>query len=275
MKYLKLFENFDQTKIDKICKKYGIENYTINPDGSIDVDGDVDLTEWNLTKLPLKFNKVSGSFLCYDNYLTSLDGCPKEVVGNFNCARNNLTNLIGGPKEVGGYFDCSDNKLTSLDGCPKEVICGFHCADNKLTTLEGCPEKIGDSFNCQQNGLTNLDGCPREIGGFFGCSDNYLTSLVGSPKYATSVYCNNNELTTLEGCPNTDGFIDCNENPICAITSLFRSTGAYLEYQETYNFVRKDCKIVRHLLEEALKDYNEYYKDNKRIHKEIKGYTYI
>ena len=40
MKYLKLFENFDQTKIDKICKKYGIENYTINPDGSIDVDGD-------------------------------------------------------------------------------------------------------------------------------------------------------------------------------------------------------------------------------------------
>ena len=27
--------------IDEICKKYGIENYTINDDGSIDVDGDV------------------------------------------------------------------------------------------------------------------------------------------------------------------------------------------------------------------------------------------
>jgi hypothetical protein len=253
MKYLKLFENFDQTKIDKICKKYGIENYTINPDGSIDVDGDVDLTEWNLTKLPLKFNKVSGSFLCYDNYLTSLDGCPKEVVGNFYCSKNNLTSLDGCPSYIGGGFDLYGNNIKSLVGCPRE---------------------IGGFFNCQQNGLTNLEGCPREIGGFFGCSDNYLTSLVGSPKYATSVYCNNNELTTLEGCPNT-GYIDCDGNPICSITSLFRSTGAYLEYQETYNFVRKDCKIVRHLLEEALKDYNEYYKDNKRMRKEIKGYTYI
>ncbi len=28
-------------KIHNICKKYDIENYSINSDGSIDVDGDV------------------------------------------------------------------------------------------------------------------------------------------------------------------------------------------------------------------------------------------
>ncbi len=39
MKYLKLFESFED--IDKICKKYSIKNYTINTDGSIDVDGDM------------------------------------------------------------------------------------------------------------------------------------------------------------------------------------------------------------------------------------------
>ena len=33
MKYLKLFKSFKD--INKICKKYKIENYTINPDGSI------------------------------------------------------------------------------------------------------------------------------------------------------------------------------------------------------------------------------------------------
>ena len=27
MKYLKLFESFDKSKIDEICKKYEIENY--------------------------------------------------------------------------------------------------------------------------------------------------------------------------------------------------------------------------------------------------------
>lgn len=30
--------------IDKLCKKYNIKNYNINEDGSIDVDGNVDLS---------------------------------------------------------------------------------------------------------------------------------------------------------------------------------------------------------------------------------------
>ena len=75
MKYLKLFENFED--IHEICKICGIENYTINPDGSIDVDGNVNLYEMELTKLPLKFNNVSGYFNCSWNDLTTLEGCPK------------------------------------------------------------------------------------------------------------------------------------------------------------------------------------------------------
>ena len=38
--------------IHKICEVYYITNYTINPDGTIDVDGDVDLSWRGLTKLP-------------------------------------------------------------------------------------------------------------------------------------------------------------------------------------------------------------------------------
>ena len=43
-------------KINEICQKYDIENYTINDDNSIDVDGDVDLYKCELTELPLNFN---------------------------------------------------------------------------------------------------------------------------------------------------------------------------------------------------------------------------
>jgi len=39
-------------EIHKICKEYGIKNYTINTDGSIDVDGYVNLSKKRLTKLP-------------------------------------------------------------------------------------------------------------------------------------------------------------------------------------------------------------------------------
>ena len=35
MKYLKLFENYED--IHSICEEYGIENYTINDDESIDL----------------------------------------------------------------------------------------------------------------------------------------------------------------------------------------------------------------------------------------------
>jgi len=96
MKYLKLFESFND--IDSICRKFGIENYTINEDGSIDVDGNVNLNDRKLTKLPLKFGKVSGDFSCNYNQLTTLEGSPKEVGGDFSCNYNQLTTLEGSPK---------------------------------------------------------------------------------------------------------------------------------------------------------------------------------
>ena len=46
--------------ISLICKKYGITNYTINGDGSIDVNGNVNLIGYGLTELPLRFNRVGG-----------------------------------------------------------------------------------------------------------------------------------------------------------------------------------------------------------------------
>lgn len=41
MKHLNFYTNF---KIQYLCKKYNITNYKINKDGTIDVDGDVDLS---------------------------------------------------------------------------------------------------------------------------------------------------------------------------------------------------------------------------------------
>jgi len=77
------------------CKKYGIENYTINNDGSIDVDGDVRLWNRGLTKLPLNFNHVSGDFYCNWNKLTTLEFSPKSVGGGFYCGDNPIYNQLG------------------------------------------------------------------------------------------------------------------------------------------------------------------------------------
>jgi len=155
MKYIKLFENYkSDEEIHLICKKYGIDNYTIN-NGVVDVNGDVHLDDKGLTKIPLNFGAVSGDFWCSNNKLKSLEGCPSHVGGNFWCSYNKLTSLEGCPSQVGGDFWCNNNQLTSL-GCPSQIGDGFYCSYNKLTSLEGCPSEIGGVFWCSNNPVHNI-----------------------------------------------------------------------------------------------------------------------
>ena len=67
-----------------------VKNYTINPDWTIDVKGNVDLDYKNLTEFPdyIKFNHVSGYFSCSNNQLTSLKGGPTSVGDSFWCKNN-------------------------------------------------------------------------------------------------------------------------------------------------------------------------------------------
>lgn len=159
MKYLRKF-NESKEIIESICQRYGITNYNINQDGSIDVNENVYLYFQGLTKLPLKFRNVGGNFHCHNNQLTTLEGAPQTVGGDFHCHDNQLTTLEGGPRTVGGGFDCSNNQLTTLEEGPRTVSSYFNCANNQLTKLEGAPQSVGVSFICSYNKLINLEFAP-------------------------------------------------------------------------------------------------------------------
>jgi len=135
-------------EIREVCEKYNITNYIINDDCSIDVDGDVNLENMKLSKLPLKFRNVSYNFFCCYNQLTSLEGAPQSVGWGFYCSYNQLASLEGAPQSVGGGFYCRDNQLTSLDGAPQSVGGGFYCSYNQLASLEGAPQSVGGGFYC-------------------------------------------------------------------------------------------------------------------------------
>jgi hypothetical protein len=125
IKPYKIFEsndpNFPTTReeVVKVCEYYKIENYTIDDDLSIDVDGSIGLYNKNLEHLPLKFNYVHGGFQCNRNKLKSLEGCPKTVGGDFYCFTNELKSLEGCPKTVGGDFYCFTNELKDLEHFPE------------------------------------------------------------------------------------------------------------------------------------------------------------
>ena len=113
---------------------------------TVKVTENVRLSDLGLTKIPINFTEVGGSFYCYNNQLTSLEGAPSEVGFDFDCGYNYLTSLEGSPKEVGGYFSCEYNELTSLVGAPTKVGDDFYCSDNPLKSFEGKPKFIGGYF---------------------------------------------------------------------------------------------------------------------------------
>ena len=194
--------------------------WEINPQtGLIDVYGDFECKEQGLPDFKgVRFGKVTLSFNCSDNSLTSLTGAPQSVGKFFNCSDNSLTSLEGAPQEVGASFDCSDNSLTSLKGGPPTVGGSFYCSENFITSLEGLPEgfSVDGNFNCSYNQLISIKGSPQIVGGNFNCSHNQLTSLEGAPQRVNRIFnCYNNNITSLEGAPQeVGGDLDCDKNPI-------------------------------------------------------------
>jgi len=155
MKSYKQFIKESKTDIDSICENYGIMNYTINPDESIDVDGSVILSSELLTIIPLKFGTVTRDFDCYNNKLTSLEGSPKKVGGDFECSGNKLTSLEYVPESVGGDFDCHSNQLTSLEGLP-EIVGYINCRHNQIKYFRGVPEFFEGYFYCEGNPIEEI-----------------------------------------------------------------------------------------------------------------------
>jgi len=110
-------------------------------DGRWDVDGNVNISEMNFSKIPVKFGKVGGFFDCFEcTSLTSLGGAPTSVGSFFSCdGCTSLTSIKGTPRSVGDWFNCSHcTSLTSLEGAPTSVGADFHCykCGKKFTEAE-------------------------------------------------------------------------------------------------------------------------------------------
>ena len=232
--------------IEFICEDLGIQNYKVNPDETVDVNGHVDL-RGDLEKLPLKFGRVTGHFYCDRNKLTSLEGSPIYVGGDFYCHQNKIENLKGGPTEVGGDFSCYGNKLVTLEGSPIYVGGNFLCGANKLVTLKGSPNVIGEDFYCQNNKLTSLEGAPKIIGRDFECVMN--------------------DIINPEGLPEVGGDFVCINNPISKLYELFPDHKSFVESLD-YGYL-KGTSIIKFRFEEALEEFGI------KMPNEIKGWTWI
>lgn len=174
MRHLRTYQLFESIRSlsgnqREFLDKYTKGTWSLNPTtGEVDVDEDFDCSVSRLQSFNgIKFGKVSGSFKCTRNLITSLEGCPHTVGEDFDCSYNKLTSLVGAPKIIGGEFRCIGNDLQSLEGAPQTVGGDFHCSRSGLITLEGGPKTVGGTFNCSDNYIRNLKGAPETVGGDF------------------------------------------------------------------------------------------------------------
>ncbi|HEY4963074.1 MAG TPA: hypothetical protein VIH90_00055 [Candidatus Saccharimonadales bacterium] len=105
-------EEFPMTRVEDFCTINPFEMYTRRPDGIIDVNGDVKITQSAGTTIPIRFGKVAGSFNCAHTQLKSLQGAPEIVGGYFSCCATKITSLSGVDKlikNIDGEFLCNSN----------------------------------------------------------------------------------------------------------------------------------------------------------------------
>lgn len=201
-----------------------------NREGLVDVEGtvkieghryydeetDSDLLAVTEGRVVIPFGHVSGSFLCNNNQLTTLENCPRTLGGTFTCSFNQLTTMEHAPEVVGRGIFCDHNELISLKGCPERVDGYFECDHNQLETLEGAPKYVGASFDVSHNKLKNLKGGPERVEEVYDCKYNELETLEGISDYiGEDLDCRRNQLTSLEGLSNyVGGNVYCRDNKV-------------------------------------------------------------
>lgn len=192
------------TEAERALIKFDIA-YCKQPDGTLVVDGDLDLSDKNLTALPnLTDVIVKGSFKCCRNKLTSLKGCPQDVGKDFWCYVNELTDLEHTPKIIHGDFQAHNNKLITLKGGPEETGGGYSVMDNALTSLIFGPKKVGATFYVARNPLKSLKHMPDFVGNSIAMQECGLTTLEHVPETLPGeLICHENPLASLEHAPQS------------------------------------------------------------------------
>lgn len=220
----------NRSSLIELLNLYNIVNYSINDDGSVDVNGDVDLNGWGIDVIPFNFNIVSGAFDVSNNFIKSLKGSPKSC-DNFKAYNCDLETLEFAPSEVSGYFDVRENKLTTLKGCPKRIKGYFDISDNQLQSLEFGPREVYGDYCCSFNNLITLKGAPKTCG-YFNCAHNDLTSLKYMPKLKEKLNCEHNQITSVEHLKTSGGlcYVNISYNKLTNVDRLVRALDEFNIY---------------------------------------------
>lgn len=142
--------------------------YSINPNGSVNINGTLNLRHKQFTdgEIPVKINYASGVLV--DNCgLKSIKNLPRKISETYS-------------DDISGYYWINENEIESLIGCPKKVK-RFIASNNKIKSLEGAPEYVHDACILNDNNIESMEYCPKYIGLTLHIWNNPIKSIIGIP----------------------------------------------------------------------------------------------
>lgn len=172
-------------------------SYHIHDNLTVDIEGDMVISNLSLSEIPMQFGWVKGTFRCSHNNLTSLKGSPRKVDNDFQCEYNFLETLEYSPEEIGKSFLCHDNKLKSFKGVTPHIPRNFSCENNKLVSFEFAPLSVGGLFDCRENNFRSIEDLKIVVLGSFlhDSSDGHKIPEFADKYNNYSLYLSGEELT--------------------------------------------------------------------------------
>lgn len=185
-------QKVDHTPIKYFLNTNYITNYTIEEDGTVNVNGNVVLDNLGskFPELPVQFGEVTGDFTTIDVAFRSFKGFPKKVGGHFVIKKQiSVQDYTGAPTHIGGMGLMKAVKAQSLQGFPEYIakhaefaVSGdkhditrigefggsvrINVEDAPLPSLDGIQSTINGSFEVMSKGLSSLEDFPSEVKGY-------------------------------------------------------------------------------------------------------------
>jgi hypothetical protein len=183
-------------EIQSWLEEMKIENYTINDDLTVDVNGDVFLGRKKLNSIPIQFGTINGSMSIWDNHLVSLKGCPSKITESFDCSHNKLKSFEYCPIEIGAYFVFYANQISTFDFFPNSVG-SLVIYENDIKNIHDLKTQIKDSLSHQ---CSLIENCLEQFKNLYNHTpkNHYKYQLYFSAKELNAILLNkelNLELT--------------------------------------------------------------------------------
>lgn len=243
-------------------------------------------------------------FWCYDNMLSSLPPLPVNLK-TFECYNNLLTSLPSLPPSL-ETLRCSGNLLTSLPSLPNGLVF-IKCNTNKLTGLPTLPTSLY-YLMCDRNEISSLPVLPQSLQ-YLYCAFNKISTIPNLPNSLRELNVGVNpnlkclpklipilklayDTSTIKCIPNNAdnlrlySFLESDstnmsyDNHTVTISPFFRTVSVNKYCNPTNNpnqcisYPYVSGKIYRDINSNNIKDANEQYAANIKVHLKPNNYAY-